>query len=72
VSENGDVLTGRLIMPFNSQGGSAGILADLLARSAPDVVVRGLDFFSFILELLLPSLLKLWPLFPSVCLELLL
>lgn len=30
VNENGDMLTGRLIVPFYSPGGSAGTLTDLL------------------------------------------
>lgn len=50
MSENGDVLTGRLIMPCNSPGSSAGILTDLLARAAPNVVVGvlgGLGFFIY-------------------------
>lgn len=57
MSENGHVLTGRLIMAFNSPG----ILTDLLTRAAPNIVVGVWVWFFllFILELLLPSPLKL-------------
>lgn len=47
VSENGDVLTGRLIVPFNSPGGSADILTTPLARAAPAVAFFGWSVWVF-------------------------
>lgn len=38
VTQNGNVLAGRSVMPFNSPGGSAGTPTDLLASSALNVV----------------------------------